>query len=130
MDIFGVFGIRGRSKEVFRFEDALRGLGLKPEVVSHALKLAAIKLMKEAKERNTFSLEADCSKAAPIICYSILGPEAYMRANGAEALEAAEKRLISAIKLGESLDARLAMLTLLSKAIHPDVIKKFDLKID
>ena len=131
MDIFSVFGIRGRSKEVYQFDDVLRVSGLEPEVVPFALKLATIKLLKETNSDTAFSLGDELvANVAQFICYSILGPDAYKAANGSEALESVENRLNKAIKLGDNLDARVMMLTLLSKVIHPQVVAKFDLSID
>ena len=131
MDIFSVFGIRGRSKEVYQFDDVLRVSGLEPEVVPFALKLATIKLLKETNRDIAFSLGDELvANVAQFICYSILGPDVYKSANGPKALESVENRLNKAIKLGDNLDARVMMLTLLSKVIHPQVVAKFDLSID
>ena len=49
MDILSVFGIRGRSKEVHHLNDALRDVGLHSACVPDSVKLAAVKLLKEAE---------------------------------------------------------------------------------
>ena len=43
---------------------------------------------------------------------------------------AAEARLRHAIDSGESLDARVAMLTLLANVVEPGVVERFDLAVD
>ena len=131
MDIFSVFGIRGRSKEVNQFDDVLRMSGLEPEVVPFALKLATIKLLKETNSEKAFSLDDEViANVAQFISYSILGPDTYKAENGPGALETIENQLKKAIELGDNLNARVMMLALLSKVIHPKVMEKFDLSID
>ena len=53
MDILSVFGIRGRSKEVHHLNDALRDVGLHSARVPDSVKLAAVKLLKEAEGENS-----------------------------------------------------------------------------
>jgi len=130
MDILSVFGIRGRPKELHQLEDALSALGLHPERVPDSVKLAAVKLMKEADGGTMEDVEASCARAAPLLGYCMLGSDDYTRANGTGETAAAEARLCHAIEGGESLDARLAMLTLFARVIHPDVVERFELKLE
>jgi len=130
MDILSVFGIRGRPKEVHQLEDALSALGLHPKRVPDSVKLAAVKLMKEAEGGAMADAEASCARAAPLLAYCMIGGDDYTTANGTGETAAAEARLRHAIESGESLDARLAMLTLLAQATHPEIIDRFDLRVD
>ena len=130
MDILSVFGIRGRPKEVHPLEDALSALGLHPKRVPDSVKLAAVKLMKEAEGGAMANTEASCALAAPLLAYCMLGSDGYKTANGTGETAAAEARLRHAIETGKSLDARLAMLTLLARVINPDVVERFELELE
>ncbi len=46
--MLGLFGIFGRSHELQRLDQALRGGGLHPRLVPEAVKLTTLKLLKEA----------------------------------------------------------------------------------
>lgn len=130
MDILSVFGIRGRSKEVHRLNDALRALGLPPKLVPDSVKLTTIKLLKEAGGGTPADIDAGCERVAPMLAYCVLGREEFTATNGAVATSAIEARLRHAIESGESLDAQLAMLTLLAQVIRPEVVERFDLQMD
>ena len=129
MDILSVFGIRGRSKEVHHLNDALRDVGLHGASVPESVKLAAVNLLKEAEGENLLDPAKSCAEAAPLLAYCILGSDDFTSANGDSLREAAERRLRLAIDHGESLDARLALLTLIAGTIHPAVVESFDLEL-
>ena len=129
MDILSVFGIRGRSKEVHHLNDALRDVGLHSARVPDSVKLAAVKLLKEAEGGKLTDPAKSCAEAAPLLAYCMLGIDDFTSANGETLREAAECRLRLAIDYGESLDARLAMLTLIAGTIHPGVVEAFDLEL-
>ncbi|NKB58190.1 MAG: hypothetical protein GKS00_17840 [Alphaproteobacteria bacterium] len=130
MDILSVFGIRGRSKEVYRLDDALRAVGLAPKRVPDSVKLTVLNLLKDAEGGVLADVDASCARAAPMLAYCVLGSEEFGEANGPDATSAIEARLHHAIASGESLDARFAMLTLLAKVTQPEVIERFDLRLD
>lgn len=130
MDILSVFGIRGRPKQVHKLEDAMNALGLHPKRVPDAVKLAALKLFKEAEGGKMADVDASCARAAPLLVYCMLGSEDFAKTNGPHETEQVEARIRFAIENGESLDAHLAMLTLLANVIHPNVKEKYDLQID
>ncbi len=46
--MLGLFGIFGRSHELQRLDQALRGVGLNPRLVPDAVKLTTLKLLGEA----------------------------------------------------------------------------------
>ena len=122
MDIMSVFGIRGRQKDVYRLEDALRALGLHPRRTPDSVKLAALKLLKKVGE-------TDYARSAPLLAYCMLGAEDFREANGEAATTAAEARLRHAIDSGDSLDAELVMLTLVAQVTHPELVEVFGLEV-
>ena len=130
MDILSVFGIRGRAKEVYRLDGALRSVGLEPKGVPNSVKLTTLRLLKDAEGGTIADIDASCERAAPMLAYCVLGREDFDKANGPEATSAVEARLHHAIDNGESLDARIAMLTLLAKVAEPGVVERFDLDVD
>lgn len=130
MDILSVFGIRGRPKEVHRLSDALRDAGIHPASVPDSVKIAVIKLLRENDGGKIADIDTSCEKAAPMVAYCMLGRNEYADVNDVAAADEVENRLRLAIDSGESLDAQLAMLTLLARVTHPDVVDTFDLEID
>ena len=130
MDILSVFGIRGRAKEVHRLDDAMRAVGLAPNRVPESVKLTVLNLLKDAEGGVLADVDASCARAAPMLAYCVLGSEEFSNANGPDATSAIEARLHHAIESGESLDARFAMLTLLARVTRPEVIERFDLRLD
>ena len=130
MDILSVFGIRGRPKEVHRLSDALRDAGIHPALVPDSVKIAVIKLLCENDGGKIADIDTSCEKAAPMVAYCMLGRDEYADVNDVAAADEVENRLRLAIDSGESLDAQLAMLTLLARVTHPDVVDTFDLEID
>ncbi|MEC8202436.1 MAG: hypothetical protein VX075_02975 [Pseudomonadota bacterium] len=130
MDILSVFGIRGRPKEVHRLSDALRNAGIHPALVPDSVKIAVIKLLRENDGGKIADIDTSCEKAAPMVAYCMLGRNEYADVNDVAAVDEVENRLRLAIDSGDSLDAQLAMLTLLARVTHPDVVDTFDLEID
>lgn len=130
MDFLSVFGIRGRSKEVHRLDDAMRAVGLPTKLVPDSVKLTVLNLLKDAEGGVLSDVDASCARAAPMLAYCVLGQKEFSEANGPDATSAIEARLHHAIEIGESLDARVAMLTLLAKITQPEVIERFDLRLD
>ena len=130
MDILSVFGIRGRPKEVHRLSDALRDAGIHPALVPDSVKIAVIKLLRENDGGKIADIDTSCEEAAPMVAYCMLGRDDYADVNDVAAADEVENRLRLAIDSGESLDAQLAMLTLLARVTHPDVVDTFDLEID
>ena len=130
MDILSIFGIRGRAKEVYRLDGAMRVVGLPPKGVPDSVKLTVLNLLKDAEGGVIADIDASCTRAAPMLAYCVLGREELSKANGPGATTAIEARLHHAIENGESLDARIAMLTLVAKVTQPEVIERFDLRLD
>src|SRR4051812_34757931 len=119
----GMFGLFGRSREMQRFDDALRAVGLHPRIVPDAVKLATMKQLKEAGGSDGSSFAA----AAELLGYCILGPSGFIKSNDVEHIDAVEARIVSAIEAGHGLDARLILLTLHAKLTHPSVVERYSL---
>ena len=130
MDILGVFGIRGRTKEVHHLDDAFQALGLHPARVPDSVKLAAVKLLKEAEGGKLRDAVKSCMDAALLLAYCMLGSDSFMEANGGAKTDAAKYRLRLSTRDGTCLDAKLAMLTLFADTIHPAVVQEFDLEVE
>jgi len=130
MDILGIFDIRGRAKEVHHLDDAFHALGLHPARVPDSVKLAAVKLLKEAEGGKMLDAVKSCMDAALLLAYCMLGSDSFMEANGRSKTDTAKYRLRLSICDGKSLDAKLAMLTLFANTIHPAIVQEFDLEVE
>ena len=124
--MLGLFGIFGRSTELRRLDEALRGAGLHPRRVPEAVKLTTLKLLKEARGEDPDPRAV--AAAAELLGYCMLGPRGFAEANGPGPTAAAEARLEAALAAGDSLDARLILLALYAGVIHPAVVERYDLE--
>ena len=113
--MLGLLGIFGRSTELRRLDEALRGVGLHPRGVSEAVKLTTLKLLKEAAYGASPDPRA-AAAAAELLGYCMLGPRGFAEANGPGPTAAVEARLEAALAAGDSLDARLVLLALYAAA--------------
>lgn len=123
--MLGFFGLFGRSREMQRLDHMLRDAGLHPRLAPEAVKLTALKLLKEAGLAGDREAEA---KAARLIAYCMLGDEHYAEANGAGPARDAERRLEDALRAGDSLDAHLVLLTLHAGVIEADLVERHGLE--
>jgi len=124
--MFGFFALFGRSREVQRLDAALRTAGLHPALVPDAVKIAALKLLKEAG----YGANPDpsvCGEAADILAYCMLGDRAFQETNGLSVQRSLQARLQTALDAGDSLDAHLVLLTLHAGVIHPALMKRYDI---
>jgi hypothetical protein len=124
--MLGIFGIFGRSQDIQRLDDAFRAVGLHPRIVPDAVKLTALKQLKEASGDAATNLRA-YGAAAELLGYCVLGPRDFTSANDSELTEFAERRLLAAIEDGRNLDARLVLLALHAGLAHSSVVERFDL---
>lgn len=125
--MLGLFGIFGRSREVQRLDDAVRDVGLHPRLMPDAVKLTTLKLLKEA-HRDARPDQQAYDAAAEMLVYCILGPQGFTEANRLRLTEATEARLEAALETGDSLDARLVLLTLHAGVIHSQVVARYRLE--
>ena len=121
--MLGLFGMFGRSQELQRLDQALRGVGLHPRLVPEAVKLTTLKLLKEARSD-------PCSYAAvaELLGYCVLGAQGFSESNILSLTERVEARLEAAIESGDNLDARVVLLALHSGVIQPSVIERYGLE--
>jgi hypothetical protein len=60
--------------------------------------------------------------------YCMLGPQGFTEANDLRLTEAVEGRLEAALEAGDSLDARLVLLTLHAGVIQAQVVERYQLE--
>ena len=124
--MFGFSALFGRSREVRRLDDALCAAGLHRGLVPDAVKIAALKLLKDAGHGVSPSRSV-CGVAAEILAFCILGDQGFQEANGPSATRALEGRLQAALDVGDSLDARLVLLTLHAGVVQHALMTRYDL---
>jgi hypothetical protein len=123
----GLFGIFGRSSDLRQLDRALRSVDLHPRLVPEAVKLTLVKLLKDhalGDEPAPQSYRA----AAEIVAYCMIGAEAFDSANDPQLRKQVESRIEKALDSGDSLDARLVLLTLHANVIQPGVVHAFGLE--
>lgn len=125
----GLFGRFGRSEDLRRLDEALRALDVHPMTVKEAVKLAAIRLMRDAEGRDDPSPGA-YGPAAEIVAYCMMGPDPFAHANGEVALARVERRVERALDHPDALDASLVLLAMKSGIISPVVVDKFGLEAE
>lgn len=124
--MFGLFGRFGRARELRQLDDELRTAGLHPALVTDAVKLTIIRLLKAAHG----DAAPNFPNAAPLVAYCAIGPGPFGDANGSDAAEAIERQMHRAVAEENSLDAQIVLLTMHAGLIQPDVVERFELKID
>jgi hypothetical protein len=124
----GLFGFFGRSPELRDLDKAFRAVDLHPNLVPEAVKLTAVKLIRERDGASP--LLPSYREAAEIIAYCMIGPESFAGANDAELAAEVERRIETALDAGDSLDARLLLLMLHAKVMQPSVAELFQLESD
>ncbi|TVR96185.1 MAG: hypothetical protein EA406_12605 [Rhodospirillales bacterium] len=123
----GFFNVFGRSRDLQRFDAALREAGLHPRLLPEAVKLTALKLMRN--HACNVSDAATCQRAADLLVYCAHGRPVFGETNPEAAVAAVEARLAAAIDAGDSLDAQLVLLGLNAGIVHPSVIEAFGLEV-
>ncbi len=117
--MLGLFGIVGRSHELRRLDQALRGVGLHPRLVPEAVKLTILKLLGEAGASPD---PCPYAAAAELLGYCVLGAQGFTECNDPSLTEAVEARLAAALEAGDNLDARVVLLTLHASETQPSVV--------
>ncbi len=122
--MLGLFGIFGRSHELQRLDQALRGVGLNTRLVPDAVKLTTLKLLGESGD----GLDpASYAAVAELLGYCVLGAQGFTECNNPSLTEAVEVRLAAALDAGDNLDARVVLLTLHASVIQPSVVERYGL---
>ncbi len=125
--MFGFFGIFGRSHELQRLDQALRTVGLHPRLVPEAVKLTTLKLLKEA-DGGAGPAPRAYYATAELLGYCVLGVQGFTESTGLGLTEAVQARLKAALEAGDSLDARVVLLTLHAGVIQPSVVERYRLE--
>ncbi len=125
--MLGLFGIFGRSQELQRLDQALRGVGLNPRLVPDAVKLTTLKLLGEADAGPD---PTPYAAVAELLGYCVLGAQGFTECNDPSLTEAVEVRLAAALEAGDNLDARVVLLTLHAGVIQPSVVDRYRLGAD
>ena len=123
----GLFGLFGRSAELRELDKALRSVDLHPNLVTEAVKLATVNLLREQSPDRELA-PPSYRAAAEIIAYCMTGAEAFAAANDADLAAGVERRIEAALEPGTSLDAKLVLLTLHARVIQPSVVADFGLE--
>jgi hypothetical protein len=123
----GLFGIFGRSSELREFDRALRSVDLHPNLVPEAVKLTAVKLLKE-QAAGFDPAPQPYRAAAEIIGYCMIGADAFAAANEPALAAEVERRMETALDSGTSVDAKLVLLMLHARVIQPGVVEAFQLE--
>ncbi len=122
LDLFGIFG---RSHELQRLDQALRGVGLNPRLVPDAVMLTTLKLLGKADAGPD---PASYAAAAELLGYCVLGAQGFTECNDPSLTEAVEVRLAAALEAGDNLDARVVLLTLHASVIQSSVVERYGLE--
>ena len=104
----------------------MRAVGLHPRLVPEAVKLTTLKILKEADGGASPAPRAYYA-TAELLGYCLLGAQGFAEANGLGLTESVEARLETALEAGDSLDARVALLTLHAGVVQPSVIERYGL---
>ncbi len=123
--MLGFLGIFGRSREQQRLDQAVRAVGLHPVLVPEAVKLTILKLLGEARANPD---PRPYTAAAELLGYCLLGAQGFTECNDPSLTEAVEVRLAVALEAGDSLDARVVLLTLHARVIQPSVVERYGLE--
>lgn len=122
----GFLGFFGRSHDLRQFDEALRSVDLHPRMVPEPIKLTVVNLLKDhavGPEPAPQSYRA----AAELICYCMIGAEAFAGANNPELALQIDRRILAALEIGDSLDAQLILLTLHAGVAQPSIIDHYHL---
>ena len=125
----GFLGRFGRSEDLRRLDEALRGADLHPALVPEGVKLAIVNMMKDLWTQQEPPAGAYPPVAA-LFSYCLVGPDLFAGSNGPEAAAAAEARIEAALDAGEGMDADLILLALHARLASPKVVEKFGLSAE
>lgn len=121
--MFRLFDMLGRSAAIRALDEALRAGGAHPVLVQDAVKLTAIQMQKKLGVADSMSF----SDEGGILAYCMLGHAQYAVSNSTEEADLLDKRVEAALEAGDTLDAKLILLTLHAGLIAPEVADRIDL---
>ncbi|MCC6001215.1 MAG: hypothetical protein JJU19_10195 [Pararhodobacter sp.] len=115
----------GRSTAMRALDDALRTAGLHPLLVPEPVKLTVIRITKKfAAGQDPAAAFAD---AAQLLSYCVLGHDQFADTNSSEAAGRTHQRVEAALDEGDSLDAKLILLTLHAGLITPEIADRIEI---
>lgn len=123
--MLGFLGRFGRAEGLRQLDAALRAVDLHPALVPEAVKLATLRQLEAAIGKPA---PHDFAAAAELLAYCMVGPEAFTEATDAALTQSVEARIEAATLAGDSLDARLVLLTLHAGLTQPVVVARFGLE--
>jgi hypothetical protein len=127
--MFGFFGTAfGRSTELQTLDQALKEVGVPKRAVPDAVKLTALRQIKQDMPGGKLPHGA-YADAAELLGYCLLGRDAFLDHTDPARVDAVERRIETALAMEESLDARLVLLTLHAGVIQGSVVHAFDLSV-
>ena len=124
--MFRLFDMLGRSSAVRALDDALRASGVHPLMVPEPVKLTVIQLNK--KLAGASGQDAGFADAAELLAYCMLGHAQFADNNSVENADRINDRVETALDEGDTLDAKLILLTLHSGLISPEIADRIDLE--
>lgn len=122
----GFLGRFGRSPVLRRIDEAFRALDVHPNIVPEAVKIAMVNLLGDGP--GSGSEPETYRAAAEIVAYCMIGEDGFAGANGERLARDIETRIEAAVDAGDSIDARLILLTLHAGIIQPGVVERYGLE--
>lgn len=127
--MFGFLGTNfGRSGEIRRLDTALHAVDVHPRLVQDAMKLAAVRLIKEEAAGRPLA-DTAFARVAELIGYLVIGAHGFAGANGEVLARNVEERIARAVEAGDGPDARIVLLVLQAGFAQPSVIEEFGLAV-
>ena len=126
--MLGFFNIFGRSPDLKALDQALRDAGLHPRTLPEAVKLTAVRLLRERAGGSV--PEAAFEDTTQLLGFCILGRNQFIASNSIRAADRIEERMEAAIATGDSADAKLLLLAVHSGIITADVADRFEVETD
>lgn len=128
--LFGLFGLRERSRHLQILDDHLRAAGVHPLLIPEEVKLTVLKFLKAGPglDRDSQPNEPALAEAGRLLAYCFAGREEYVESNGAGAEAEQERKLALALEAGEGIEARIVMLALASGIAHESIAARFELE--
>lgn len=126
--MFGLFNMFGRSPDLKALDQVLRDAGLHPGTVPEAVKLTAIRLLRESVASSI--PEAAFKDTGQLLGFCMLGRDQFIASNSIRAADQVEERMEAAIAAGDSLDAKLLLLAVHSGIMTAEVADRFDVETD
>lgn len=124
--MFRLFDMLGRSSAMRAIDEALRASGVHPLLVPDPVKLTVVQLHKtmtnEQGDAHAFT------QSARLLAYCILGHDQFAASNSANDADQLDTRMEDALEAGDTLDAKLVLLTLHSGLISSEVADRIDLE--